>query len=378
MPVIRSVEARSIVSLPLTSWQTIRIFELYSRGNMTLELMAERLAAEGHVYQPSQPRFQRTGLSYILNNRFYIGEIVWREETYLGKHRPLIDRATFQLCQDILHGKNRRTGKPEIPLSGGLFTCAHCGSAITGERIRRRLNGGGVNEHIYYRCANNHPSPHHPRVRWRAADLEQAIVDDLASLRLPSREIADWFRMTLRAAFADIATTQHRQRQALTKRQTELAHMKDRLLTAYLSGSIGEGTFQSKSTDLGGQLREVEMSLQRCGDIGGPCRDILPARGDIALTVFDWSQKAVETWQRSKIAEKRAILEAVSLNRALSDVSLCVEKRKPFSFLAERPSIQLDRGDCRSFEPALRGWIDEFSQPTPHLSVLPGLTLQCA
>ena len=316
----------------------IRIFELYSRGNMTLELMAEKLAAEGHVYQPCQPRFQRTGLSYILNNRFYIGEIVWREETYPGKHRPLIDRATFQLCQDILHGKNRRTGKPQIPLSGGLFTCAHCGSAITGERIRRRLNGGGINEHVYYRCANNRPDPDHPRVRWRAADLEQAVLDDLASLRLPSREIADWFRLTLRAAFADITTTQHRQRQALVKRQSELTHMKDRLLNAYLAGSIDEGTFQSKTTDLGGQLREVEMSLQRCGEIHDP-------RGDKALAVFDWSQKAIEVWSCSKIAEKREILEAVSLNRMLSDVSLCVEKRKPFSFLAERPSIQLDRGD---------------------------------
>ncbi|HSW46483.1 MAG TPA: hypothetical protein VLM89_13020 [Phycisphaerae bacterium] len=63
------------------------------------------------------------------------------------------------------------------------------------------------------------------------------------------------------------------------------------------------------------------------------------------MAVFDWSQGAAEAWQRSIIAEKRAILEAVSLNRMLSDVSLCVEKRKPFSFLAERPSIRLDRGE---------------------------------
>jgi hypothetical protein len=137
----------------------IRIFELYSRGDMTFELLTEKLAAEGHVYQPCQPRFPRTALSYILNNRSYLGEIVWHKETYPGKHRPLIDRATFQLCQDILNGKNRRTGKPEIPLSGGLFTCAHCGCAITGERIRRRLNGGGINEHVYYRCAKTTLTP---------------------------------------------------------------------------------------------------------------------------------------------------------------------------------------------------------------------------
>ena len=396
---------------PQQARAVIRIFELYARGDMTFERLADVLQREGYVYRPSQPRFHRTALSYILNNRFYIGEIAWHGETYPGKHRPLIDRATFERCRNILHGKNRRTGKPEFPLAGGLFTCAHCGSLITGERIRRRLRSGGIREHVYYRCANNDPGPDHPRVRWRAADLERAIVADLATMRLPSPEIADWFRHALREAFADITAQQRRQRQALLKRQTELTNMRDRLLTAYLAGSVDEKTFQNKSTDLEGQLREVEQCLGRyaevdtgscwiaqrargataqtsCGAIevtsgchevprgnghaarwrppGNACGDTTSARsatacpcsaideargaiprsrGDIALAVFDWSQEAAETWQRSKMAQKRAILEALSLNRALSATSLCIQKRKPFSYLAERPSVQSDRGD---------------------------------
>ena len=419
---------------PRQARAVIRIFELYSRGDMTFERLAEVLQREGHVYRPSQPRFHRTALSYILNNRFYIGEITWHGESYPGKHRPLVDRATFERCQTILHGRNRRTGKPEFPLAGGLFTCAHCGSLITGERIRRRLRSGGIREHIYYRCANNNPGPDHPRVRWRAADLEQAIVADLATMRLPSPEIADWFRHALREAFADITAQQRRQRQALLKRQTELTNMRDRLLTAYLAGSVDERTFQNKSTDLEGQLRQVEQALERyaevdtergwigqtardasaraprattpepgcrtiegtsrgaievpsgchevprgngqaarrrppghaCGAMDGPfgattsargataspcgakdkARGAIPrSRGEIALAVFDWSQEAAEMWQRSKIAQKRAILEALSLNRVLSATSLCVQKRKPFDILAERPSVQLDRGE---------------------------------
>lgn len=351
---------------PENAETVVRIFGLYARGDTTFELLADRLAAEGRFYSKTQPRFYRTVLSYILNNRFYLGEIVWHGQTYPGKHRPLIDRATFQLCQDILHGKNRRTGHPELALSGGLFTCAYCGSVVTGERIRRKLRGGGVNEHVYYRCANNHPGPDHPRVRWREEDLEAAILADLATLRMPSPEIADWFRTALQAAFADVAATRQRQRQALAKRQSDLAGMKDRLLNGYLAGAIDEGTFQNKTTDLNGQLAEVERSIRACGDILGPCGDMNSARGDIfapcgdmnpargdigqrrgdtALAVFDWSQKAPEAWQRSKTPEKRAILDALSLNRTLSDVSLCIKKRKPFSFLAERPSVQSNRGD---------------------------------
>ncbi|RLS52905.1 MAG: hypothetical protein DWH91_15685 [Planctomycetota bacterium] len=122
----------------------------------------------------THPKFHRTAVSYMLNNRFYIGEIKRGRNFYQGRHRPLIDRSTFQTCQDVLSGKNRRA-KPQVnmPLSGGLFTCQHCGAFITGERIKRKLKGGGVRVHDYYRCANNYQDENHPSVRWRSDDLDE-------------------------------------------------------------------------------------------------------------------------------------------------------------------------------------------------------------
>jgi len=81
-----------------------------------------------------------------------------------------------------------------------------------------------------YRCANNRPGPDHPTVRWKAEELEQAVVDDLASLRLPTPEIATWFRSALQAAVLDVTSYQRRQVAALTKRKAELTAMQDRLL----------------------------------------------------------------------------------------------------------------------------------------------------
>ena len=46
-----------------------------------------------------------------------------------------------------------------------LLSFAQFEREITGERIRRKLKGGGVREHLYYRCANNHPGDDHPTVR---------------------------------------------------------------------------------------------------------------------------------------------------------------------------------------------------------------------
>ena len=124
---------------PEQAQAVIRMFDLYARGNLTFETLSEQLWREGHVYSSSQPRFGRTGLSYFLNNRFYIGEITYRGQTHPGKHKPLVSRQLFNACQDVLNGRNHRTNNRNHPLSGGILTCAYCGSMITGELIRRSL-----------------------------------------------------------------------------------------------------------------------------------------------------------------------------------------------------------------------------------------------
>lgn len=322
---------------PETSKTLIRIFELYCRGNMTFESLADQLAREGHIHRKSQPRFNRTTLSHILNNRFYVGELIRNGKTFQGKYRLLIDRRTFELCQDILHGRNRRTGNPTHPLAGGLLRCVYCGQAITGERIRRKLADGSDREHLYYRCANNNPGPDHPRVRWRAEALEEAIYADLLEMKMPP-EVATWLREALTAAFSDAIGLRSQQKRTLTKRVTELKNKQDRLLDVYLSGDIDEATYDGKSTQLKREIALAEESLAK--------HEATTLVGSqTALRIFDWTQNAAELWRRSNNCVKREILETICLNRQLGDVSLYLPKTKPFDFFAEGPKINDSRGD---------------------------------
>ena len=323
---------------PETGKTVIRIFDLYASGGHTFESLADQLEREGHRFRKSQIRFNRTALSYILKNRFYVGELHRNGQVFEGCYQRLVDRITFDACQDILNGKNRRTGCPEHALAGGLFQCAFCGQSITGERIRRKLKGGGVREHIYYRCANNRPGPDHPTVRWKAEDLEQAVVDDLGGLRLPTPEIAVWFRSALQAAVLDVTSHQRRQAASLAKRKSELAAMQDRLLNAYLASTIDEVAFSAKSNELKAEAAKTGEALAQVGDA-------TPARGETALVLFDWSQRAADLWRGSNNAIRRDILDSVCLNRTLSDVSLVTTKRKPFDVFAERLDLENSRGD---------------------------------
>ena len=323
---------------PEKSKTLIRIFELYATGNVTFKALANQLQAEGHTYCRSQPRFNRTCLSYILKNCFYIGELRRNGQVFPGKYRLLIDRATFNACQEVLRGRTRRTTTYNAPLAGGLFRCEFCGQSITGEKIRRRQSDGSIREHMYYRCANNSPGPEHPRVRWREADLEAAILKDLSQLEMPSPEVGEWFLHAIQTAFSDVAVHQRRQSASLSKRQSEIKGMQERLLNAYLAGAIEQDAFRAKSDELKAETATVAEAITR---VGAPN----PTGVEGALAILEFSQNAPKLWRGSNNARRREILDFVCLNRSLGDVNLYSVKRKPFDILAKTPFFKESRGD---------------------------------
>ena len=322
---------------PVDSKTLARLFELFASGQHTFESLAEKMAAEGHIYRPSTPRFNRSSLSHIFANRFYAGDLVRNGQVYPGRHKLVIERRTFDACQDILKGRNRRTGNPEIMLSGGILRCGVCGYAITGENIRRKLLNGDCNVHIYYKCGNNQKDGDHPAFRWRETDVEQMIVAELDSIRIPETGVQTWLRNAIEAKFADLTTAEAERCTRLRKRRTELAAMKDRLLDAFLRGAVDETAFGAKTADIKTQIEEVERQLDGAGKV-------TEETGKLALSVYDFSQNLVEIWRGSNFATRRTILDCVSSNATLSAVTLCVAKRKPFDWLAEKAFLKDGRG----------------------------------
>ena len=87
------------------------IFERYlvvkSVGSLIADLERLGITARGGN------RFGLGGLAHLLRNRFYLGEVVYRGETYPGPQPPILDRAIFQAVQECLDAqvitrKNRR------------------------------------------------------------------------------------------------------------------------------------------------------------------------------------------------------------------------------------------------------------------------------
>jgi len=70
---------------------------------------------------------------------------------------------------------------PEVP----LLSCKWCGSAITGERIEKKLKSGELRSYDYYRCTHNNKRELHPIKP--------------VQLRIASRHLEDEFLRVVRA-----------------------------------------------------------------------------------------------------------------------------------------------------------------------------------
>ncbi len=91
---------------------------------------------------------------------------------------------------------------------------------------------------------------------------------------------------------------------------------------------------------------ELESDATRTEEAFGKLGTVAPSHRELAVAVFDWSQQAPGAWQGSNTYVRRQILNAVYLNRTLTDVTLVTAKRRPFDSLAERLKIETSRKSC--------------------------------
>src|SRR5437899_2466038 len=101
---------KKIVVIPAEAETVRTIFERYlDLGSIrTLAADLDRRGIRSKLRERSNGRtigggtFGVGALAYLLKNRFYIGEVVYRGEVHAGDHEPILDRALFQAAQSRL------------------------------------------------------------------------------------------------------------------------------------------------------------------------------------------------------------------------------------------------------------------------------------
>jgi DNA invertase Pin-like site-specific DNA recombinase len=121
-------------------------------------------------------RFGVGALAYLLKNRFYIGELVYRGEVHHGEHEPILDSALFEavgakLAAQAVERRCRLPGLPAI-LSRRLFD--HRGNRLS----PTHANKGGARYRYYVSQTVLQGKPPPPGLvsRVPAAEIEALVV----------------------------------------------------------------------------------------------------------------------------------------------------------------------------------------------------------
>jgi len=167
-----------------TKEETVRrIFAMMASGDYSIDTLRQELFKQGVYFSTTTRRWTRSHLAKLLRHPFYIGKIVWRGQTYAGKHDSIVDEHVWKRVQEVLDGRKhtRCFQRRQFTYGHGLITCAHCGYKVTAEVHKRH--------YIYYVCSQRRYREHPAKPAWvREHVIETQVTAMLERLRLP-REV---------------------------------------------------------------------------------------------------------------------------------------------------------------------------------------------
>lgn len=326
----RDERGRSLVRVHPENSQKVRVmFELYAKGDLTIDGLRERMRAEGFVYTTRTESFTRSKVHSILRDRAYRGEVFYKGAWHPGTHEPLISRTTFEQVQAKLGDRRYSTHEATF---AGMMSCGECGRRITGEVIKK-----DGRSYVYYRCSR-YTATGHGRHRLRDHKLEEQIVDFLQSLRLDDRELRDWFVTALRARTHAEQGEAKEQRSRLQGELTRVRDRLDSLLDLHLDNEIDKESYHRKAQQLRDRAAELEDDMHASGEDQTD-------RGETAVKAFELADQLSAKWLTADPATKRLILDIVSLNLTLNGATLEVVARSPFDLLLEEAGNENGRSE---------------------------------
>ncbi len=218
-----------------------------------------------------------TGVRWILNNRVYMGKVVYgrqsrsqfsKSESFEadGLHEPLVDEDLFQRVQIRLSENRhmRRSGPSPKYLLSGLLRCGFCGRSVAGARTNRRW--------VRYSCTRRVMYSDCVQPSFSAWQLE-AKVKEQVQLKLANLELKEVRERSNLLALKQLTGSQSDQDQISADLRRRKAQAESRLRSlemSLLDGLVPPNRYISIRDEIGAALREIDAELNQLGHSGAP------------------------------------------------------------------------------------------------------------
>ena len=304
-------------------------FDLYASGDYSLSELAAILEDRGLRFRATRRLPERpigvNRLAEILRNPYYLGQVRHDGKVYAGRHKPLVDEATFQTVQDLLTAKRQsgeRSWRNHHHLRGSLF-CRQCKRRLF--YVRPKGNGG---TYEYFVCEGGRqgkcPEGHH-----RAAAVEAAIERHYGSDEVI--QLAETWRDRIREAvgahIGAIAKEANKEIAEAKVEQARLTGQERKLLQAHYADQVSPGLFADEQARI---RREQAAAKRRLRELSIDHERVLEAL-DAALTMTTDIQTA---YIQAGPQERRLLNQAFFKGLDISEEEIVgYELAEPFASL---------------------------------------------
>ncbi len=330
---------------PIKAPLVTKAFELYAGGEFNLQRLGDELYGLG-LRNRNGRRISLNGLSWMLNNPFYIGLIRLKRtgETFPGSHDPLISKLLFDRVQRILDGKTNAFGWRHTFTYRRLLKCKHCGLTLIGE-----VQKG----HKYYRCH----TPGCPTKCVREEVVEYSVLDLLSKIQLNEKEIAYLEQRTERVK-KNWESGREDLLKSITLRIAQLRDRLSRLTDAFIDRAIEKDIYEERKAALLMERKDLEEIVSQIKDGNRSIPN--------ELAKFLELQKGLSLqYEMALSEERRDLLKLLTSNRRVNGKSVEFELVLPFNLIANRPkfsnSAPLRDGD-RTLDPLFDKLVKHFEE----------------
>ncbi len=334
---VNNPKTRNIEPDPTKAKIVAKAFEEFAQGKHTLKSLGERLSFWGVVSGNGTPLAKAT-IQRLLTNITYLGLIEHKGETYEGKFAPIVSRATFEAVQKVLkqRARPRRTRKGHNFPFVGLFECGECGGMITAQWAHG--NGGSYR---YYRCTKKFG-------KCRQGYLREDLLAEQVKSRLQNVALCDDWAEKMLAKVDEWEKEQAQSSQSFAQnlegRIKDTGQKLDRLVNAFLDGTIEKDTYLAKKDEL---IKTKTALLERKGDFGRKGNNWIEPLRKWIKTAHHAEKLALS----SDFISIKSLSEKIGTNHHLRDKTIFFSLRPPFDLIpkykgfGERSAAQAARSE---------------------------------
>lgn len=298
------------------------MFDKYATGNYSLETIRKEMTTKG-LKSLKGFKLSKSVVENILKDSFYCGIAISKKYgKYAHIYPKLIDKTTFDKCQEVREGRKKKPNKLKSKnfILKGILTCANCGCNITAEQIKKP-NGKIYN---YYSCTNGKGICKRVYVSEKA--LLEPVYGILERLESISKETQERLVEELRKLNEGQVEYHKKQISRIQSEYNIFQKRKNGLIDMFADQSITKPDYDKKMQEYNDKMQLLEIELSEYGKADSEYKIVIS-------TVFSLARRAKEIFDSSEPDEKRQILNYLLQNSTLNEKTPVFTMRSPYNLI---------------------------------------------